>query len=234
MTMELLYWGDKGWGDEILIGALITIALAICSFILGLVIGLAIALAKTDGNAITRKCMDIYTTIIRGVPEIIIIYLLFFGSSSAIMTISSVFGYGGYIEFPPFAIGTIAIGMISGAYSSEVFRGAIKSIHKGQYESAYALGMCQERTFKYIILPQALRHAIPGLGNIWQLTLKDTALISVTGLAELMRVSRLATNSEREPFLFFITAACVFLVLTALSTKVQFYIEAYYNRGQTR
>ena len=230
--MELLYWGDTGWGDEILMGAVITIALAIASFILGLFIGLGIALAKLNGNLFVQKAMDTYTTCIRGVPELLVIYLLFFGGSSAIMGVASTFGYTRYIELPPFIIGTIAIGMISGAYSSEVFRGAINAIHKGQYESSYALGLDEKHTFNKIVLPQALRLAIPGLGNIWQLTLKDTALVSVTGLVELMRISRVATNSEREPFLFFIIAAFVFLVLTAVSTKVQTLIESFYNKGQ--
>ncbi len=232
--MELLHWGDTGWGDEIVWGALITITLAISSFIFGLALGLAIALIKIKGNIWSKKVLNTYTTIVRGVPELLVIYLLFFGGSSAIMSVASIFGYTGYIELSPFMVGTLAIGAISGAYSSEVFRGAIKAVHKGQFESAYALGLSEQYTFKKIILPQALRHAIPALGNIWQLTLKDTALVSVTGLAEIMRISRMATNSEREPFLFFVVAAIMFLILTALSTKIQTIIEVYYNKGIKR
>jgi octopine/nopaline transport system permease protein len=232
--MELLYWGNNGWGDEIFFASLVTIALAVCSYALGLVLGLYIAMGKLYSNKIVKISLDGYTTVVRGIPELLVIYLLFFGGENIITQIASVFGYDGFINLPPFLIGVLAIGFISASYSAEVFRGSIKSVHKGQMEAGLSLCLSKDKIFDKITLPQAIRIAIPSLGNIWQLTLKDTALISVTGLAEIMRISRVATNSEREPFLFFIVAACIFLFLTSVSTKIQKIIEKKYNRSMVR
>ncbi|MGB1360982.1 MAG: ABC transporter permease [Alphaproteobacteria bacterium] len=229
--MELLSWGNTGWGDEIFFASLVTIALAICSFAFGTFLGLYIAIGKLTSNKYVAKSLDAYTTIVRGVPELLIVYLLFFGGENAITQVARVFGYNGFINLPPFMIGVLAIGFISAGYSAEVFRGAIQSIKKGQIEAGLSLNLDEKTIFNKIILPQAVRVAIPALGNIWQLTLKDTALISVTGLAEIMRISRIATNSEREPFIFFITAAIIFLILTSVSTNIQKYIETKFNKG---
>jgi len=232
--MELLYWGNNGWGDEIFFASLITISLAVCSYGLGLILGLYIAIGKLYSNKIVKILLDGYTTVLRGIPELLVIYLLFFGGENIITQVASIFGYSGFINLPPFLIGVLAIGFISASYSAEVFRGSIQSVHKGQIEAGLSLCLNKNKIFNKVILPQAIRVAIPSLGNIWQLTLKDTALISVTGLAEIMRISRVATNSEREPFIFFIAAACIFLVLTSISTKIQIKIEKKYNESMVR
>jgi octopine/nopaline transport system permease protein len=174
---------------------------------------------------------NIYTTVIRGVPELLVIYLFFFGGSGAIMFVASMFGYNEYIEINAFVTGSFAIGIISGAYSTEVFRGAIQSIDKGQFEAAKVLGFSKFKQFYKIILPQMLRLAIPNLSNVWQITLKDTSLISVTGLVEIMRQSYIAAGSTRDPLFFYSFAAVLYLLLTFLSMKLINRLEVKYSRG---
>jgi octopine/nopaline transport system permease protein len=228
---ELLSWGETGWGDDIAQGALVTIAVGLAAYSFGVMLGLVGAFMKLSPRWIWRGPANFYTTIVRGVPELLVIYLLFFGGNSAIMAVAGAFGYVEYIELNNFTIGTLAVGCICAAYAAEVWRGAVLSIPKGQLEAAKSLGMSRFLLFRRILLPQLLRYALPGLGNVWQLTIKDTALVSVTGLAELMRISSLARNSTREPFLFYIIAALVFLLITSLSSQVFSRAEKWANRG---
>ena len=147
------------------------------------------------------------------------------------MYVASIFGYFEYIEINAFITGSFAIGIISGAYSTEVFRGAIQSIDKGQFEAAKVLGVSKNIQFFKIIMPQMLRLAIPNLSNVWQITLKDTSLISVTGLVEIMRQSSSAAGSTRDPLLFYSVAASIYLILTFLSMKLINRLEIKYSRG---
>ena len=172
-----------------------------------------------------------YTTVIRGVPELLVIYLFFFGGSGAVMYVASIFGYNEYIEINAFISGSFAIGIISGAYSTEVFRGAIQSIDKGQFEASKVLGLKKPVHFFKVIMPQMLRLAIPNLSNVWQITLKDTSLISVTGLVEIMRQSYIAAGSTRDPLFFYSFAAVLYLLLTYLSMKLINKLEVRYSRG---
>lgn len=219
--LDLLAWGDTGWGDEMAWGALVTFAVAISAYLLGIVLGIAGASLKLGGGPIGRGLAGTYTTVIRGVPELLVIFLFAFGAPGAVMFIAEgVFGYGGYIELPAFVIGTLAVGLISGAYSTEVIRGAMQMIPSGQIEAGRAVGMSERQIFFRIKLPQLWRLALPGLGNVWQLTLKDTALVSVTSLAELMRTAEIASGSTREPFVFYITAALAYLAMTTVSQAI--------------
>ena len=165
------------------------------------------------------------------VPELLVIYLFFFGGSGAIMYVALIFGYNDYIEINAFLTGSFSIGIISGAYSTEVFRGAVQSIDKGQFEAAKVLGISKFIQFYKIILPQMLRLAIPNLSNVWQITLKDTSLISVTGLVEIMRQSYIAAGSTRDPLFFYSWAAVLYLMLTYLSMKLINKLEIKYSRG---
>ena len=177
---------------------------------------------------------DIYTTIVRGIPELLVIYLLFFGGSSAVMSIAKLFGYNGYIELNAFVIGSIAVGAISGAYSTEVIRGAFLAIPRGQIDAAISVGMNKFLIFVRILIPQILRYALPGLGNVWQLTLKDTALIMVTGLVEIMRQAHVASGSTYAPFTFYVTAALLYLILTTVSNTIFNSAENWANKGVRR
>jgi len=229
--MDLLTFGKTGWGDELFYATLMTIAVSITAMIIGFLFAAIFTPLKLSNNKFLNLLANSYTTVIRGVPELLVIYLFFFGGSGAIMYVASIFGYNEYIEINAFITGSVAIGLISGAYSTEVFRGAIKSIDRGQFESAKVLGLSKFAQFYKIILPQILRLAIPNLSNVWQITLKDTSLISVTGLVEIMRQSYIAAGSTRDPLFFYSFAAVLYLLLTYLSMKLINKLELKYSKG---
>ena len=229
--MELLLFGETGWGDELLIATIMTLAVSVTAMLIGFVFALIFTPLKLSKNKFLNLIANFYTTVIRGVPELLVIYLFFFGGSSAIMFVASIFGYNDYIEINAFLTGAFSIGIISGAYSTEVFRGAIQSIDKGQFEASNVLGFNKVTRFFKVILPQMLRLSIPNLSNVWQITLKDTSLISVTGLVEIMRQSYIAAGSTRDPLLFYTVAAVLYLMLTFLSMKFINKMEIKYNRG---
>ncbi len=227
--MELLSFGDTGWGDELLRATFMTLLVAITAFFFGFLIALFIVPLKLSNKNYLNYLGNTYTTIFRGVPELLVIYLLFFGGSSAVMFVAKIFGYKEFIEINAFLTGSISIGLISGAYTSEVLRGAIKSINKGQFDGAKSLGFKKTTYYLLIIAPQVLRLSLPNLSNVWQLTLKDTALISVTGLVEIMRQSYIASGVTRNPLLFYCFAAFLYLILTTISLKYFNKLEKKYN-----
>ena len=229
--MELLAFGDNGWGDELFFATLMTIAVSITAMVIGFCFAAIFTPLKLSKNKFLNLVGNIYTTVIRGVPELLVIYLFFFGGSGAIMFVASIFGYKNYIEINAFITGSFAIGIISGAYSTEVFRGAIQSIDKGQFEACKVLGLKRFIYFFKVIMPQMLRLAIPNLSNVWQITLKDTSLISVTGLVEIMRQSYIAAGSTRDPLFFYSFAAVLYLLLTFLRMKIINKLEIKYSRG---
>ena len=229
--MDLLAFGNSGWGDELFFATLMTVVVSITAMVIGFCFALIFTPLKLSKNSFLNFIGNSYTTIIRGVPELLVIYLLFFGGSGAVMYVASIFGYNKYIEINAFLTGSFAIGIISGAYSTEVFRGAIQSIDKGQFEASKVLGLKKPIHFFKVIMPQMLRLAIPNLSNVWQITLKDTSLISVTGLVEIMRQSYIAAGSTRDPLFFYSFAAVLYLLLTFLSMKLINKIETKYRRG---
>ena len=229
--MEILAFGKTGWGDELFYATLMTVAVSITAMVIGFLFAAIFTPLKLSKHKSLNLIGNFYTTVIRGVPELLVIYLFFFGGSSAIMYVASIFGYFEYIEINAFTTGSLAIGIISGAYSTEVFRGAIQSIDKGQFEAAKVLGISKFGQFYKIIMPQMLRLAIPNLSNVWQITLKDTSLISVTGLVEIMRQSYVAAGSTRDPLFFYSVAALLYLFLTFISMKLINRLELKYSKG---
>ena len=229
--MELLAFGKTGWGDELFYATLMTLAVSITAMLIGFLFALIFTPLKLSKYKSLNLIGNFYTTVIRGVPELLVIYLFFFGGSGAIMYVASMFGYNDYIEINAFMTGAFAIGIISGAYSTEVFRGAILSIDKGQFEASKVLGIKKHIQFFKVVLPQMLRLAIPNLSNVWQITLKDTSLISVTGLVEIMRQSYIAAGSTRDPLFFYSFAAVLYLLLTYFSMKIINRLEIRYSRG---
>ena len=217
--MELLSFGDTGWGDELLRATFMTVMVALAAFFFGFFISFFIVPLKLSNKKFLNYIGNTYTTIFRGVPELLVIYLLFFGGSSAVMFVAKIFGYKEFIEINAFLTGSISIGLISGAYTTEVLRGAIESINKGQFDGAKSLGLKKTTYYVFVIAPQVLRLSLPNLSNVWQLTLKDTALISVTGLVEIMRQSYIASGVTRNPLLFYCFAAFLYLILTTISLK---------------
>lgn len=229
--MELLGFGDRGWGDELARATAMTVAVASCAFLLGLVFGSIGTFAKLARSRLVAGVADGYTTIVRGIPELLIIYLLFFGGSGALMFFARMFGHTGYVEINAFATGVVAVAIVNGAYSLEVIRGAVLTVPRGQIEAAKAYGMSPWTLFRRILVPQVLRYALPGLGNVWQLALKETALISVTGLVEIMRQSTVGAGSTKQPFTFYAVACVLYLCLTTISGLGFSRAERWANRG---
>ncbi len=234
MDLELLILGDQGWGDEMLRAASVTLLLSLSAMSIGLFISIFGVMSKLSDKFYVRVIADVYTTIVRGIPELLVIYLLFFGGSNAVMGIAKLFGYHGYIELNAFVIGSVAVGAISGAYSTEVMRGAFLAVPRGQVDAAKSVGMSKLVIFRRILVPQVLRYALPGLGNVWQLTLKDTSLVMVTGLVEIMRQAHVASGSTYSPFTFYVTAALLYLMLTTASNRIFYSAENWANKGVRR
>lgn len=219
-VFELFGFGPDGWGQVLLLAALMTLAVTLTALAIGSVFGSLVAWAKLSSNLPARIVGDAYTTVFRGVPELLVIYLIYFGGSTLATAVGSYFGADGFFGLPPFLAGAFAVGVISGAYQAEVYRGAFLAVSRGEIEAARAMGMPREKLFFRIIVPQVMRFALPGLGNVWQLSLKDSALISVTGLAELLRTSQVGAGSTHQYFLFYIVGGGLYLVMTSLSNRV--------------
>lgn len=207
-----------GFGAQLLAGTVVTLQLTLAALILGLILGLLGATAKLSQSTPLRWLGDGYSTLVRGLPEFLVVLSFYFGASQALMAIASKFGYNEYIDVSAFAAGTAALGFIFGAYASELFRGSIIAIPRGQAEAARALGMSTRQTFFRITLPQVWRIALPGLGNLFMILMKDTALVSVVGLEELMRVTAFAVGRTKEPFTFYLAAAVIYLILTSVAS----------------
>ncbi|GJD47545.1 Octopine transport system permease protein OccQ [Methylobacterium crusticola] len=217
-ALTLLGFGAGGWGAALLAAAATTLALALCGFAAGAVLGAAAAAAKLSGAAPLRALADVYTTVLRGVPDLLVIYLLYFGGSTALGTVAGWFGATGFVGLPAFGVGVAALGIISGAYQAEVFRGATLALDRGQLEAARAVGMHRGLMLRRVVAPLVARTALPGLGNVWQILLKDSALVSVTGLVELLRQAQVGAGSTRQPFTFYLAAGALYLAITSLST----------------
>ena len=214
---ETFGFGAGGWGGQLLLAIGTTLAVTLAAMAIGLVFGALVAWAKLSANRAVRIVGDAYTTVFRGVPELLVIYFIYFGGSTALTAVGSLFGVQGFLGLPAFAAGALAVGVISGAYQAEVYRAAYGSLARGEIEAARAVGMAGWMRFRRIIAPQIVRFALPGLGNVWQLSLKDSALISVTGLAELMRTSEVGARSTHQFFAFYIAGGVLYLLVTALS-----------------
>jgi len=228
---EYLSYGDTGFGDELLAGTLLTLELALVSLAVGIFLGLITAAAKLSQNRFYRTLAHLYTEVVRGIPEMLVVLVVFFGASVLIQIVATWFDYNEYIEVNAFVAGVFALGLVFGAFSSEVFRGAFLAVPKGQLEAAVACGMSNWQVFHRIRLPQMWRFAIPGLGNLWMVLLKDTSLISIIALDELLRWSKVAAETSKQPFTFYLAAAAIYLFLTILSDLVRNYFEAKANRG---
>jgi len=224
----------QGFGDQILLGALMTLQLAAGAVAVGLVLGLLGASAKLSRSRLARAAAGLYTTVVRGVPELIIVLLIYFGTAGMLTALAGTFGHQGYVELSPYAAGVTALGITFGSYATEVFRGAMLAIPRGQIEAAQAFGMGRWLTFHRIVLPQVWRIALPGLGNLFLVLLKDTALVSLIGLEELMRKSSIAIGFTKEPFTFYLLAAIIYLGMTVVTMVGIHFAERWANRGLER
>src|SRR5438309_3847227 len=217
-SFYLVGFGTGGWGVEIIQATLMTVAVSLCAFLFGMVFGTLGAWAKLSSSLVARGVGEVYTTVLRGIPDLLVIYLFYFGGSAVLTAIGRALGAEGFIGVNAFLTGALAVGIVSGAYQTEVFRGAYLTIARGEIEAAVAVGMRPLLMLRRIIAPQVVRFALPGMGNVWQLVLKESALISVTGLVELLRQSQVAAGSTKQPFPFYITAMAMYLLLTSASS----------------
>ncbi|MCY1404054.1 Arginine ABC transporter permease protein ArtQ [compost metagenome] len=222
-----------GFGPALAAGALMTVKLALSALCLGLVLGLLGALAKTSPYKPLQWLGGTYSTLVRGVPELLWVLLIYFGTVSLMNRLGEALNIPG-LELNAFAAGVIALGLCFGAYATEVFRGAILAIPKGHREAGMALGMSKSRIFFKLILPQMWRIALPGLGNLFMILMKDTALVSVIGLEEIMRHSQIAVTVTKQPFTFYMVAALIYLGLTILAMIGMHFMEKRAARGFAR
>lgn len=227
----LIGFGPTGWGQPLLWAASMTVAVSASAFVVGIVLGIFGCWAKLSRSRLAHAGANVYTTVLRGVPDLLVIYLFYFGGSQAIGAIARLLGHQGFYGLNGFVVGTAAVGIISGAYQTEVLRGAYQAIPKGELEAARVAGMGRLLMLRRIVAPQTLRFALPGMGNVWQLILKESALISVVGLTEIMNQTRLAVGRTGAAFSFYVTAAILFLIITSLSGVLFRHAEARAMRG---
>ena len=227
-------FGPGGWGLALLEGAAMTLLVSACGLLVGAALGALVAWSRLSGARFASAIGQAYAALFRGLPELLVVYFVYFGTSTLLTVLANAVGYEGFVGVPSFAAGALAVGVISGAYQAEVFRGAYLAIAKGELEAAVSVGMSRFLMFRRIIAPQVLRFALPGLGNLWQVALKDSSLISVTGLAELMRVSQIGAGSTHRPFAFYLGGAALYLVMTLISSYLFDLAEARATRGMRR
>lgn len=231
-ALMLLSFGDNGWGDQIARGTLVTVSLALASLPLGLVVGFLVALAKTSSEASMRAAANIYTTLFRGLPELLTLFLVYYGVQILLNELVRQFDPTANVDVNAFVAGMVALSLVFSAYASEAFLSAFRGIKQGQYEGGYALGLSKGQTMWLVIAPQLIRLALPALGNLWLILLKETALVSVIGLEDLLRWAGVAARVTKEPFLFFGTACLIYLGLSIISSAGLSRIDAWSRRGE--
>jgi His/Glu/Gln/Arg/opine family amino acid ABC transporter permease subunit len=220
-----------GYSYAIFLGLEQTLLVGLLAMLLACTIGVFGALAKTSSSHTLRIIASFYTATIRGIPELILLLLIFYGVPTLLQDFAANLGLDIIIDLNPFIAGVITLGFIYGAFSVEVFRGAFGQVPTGQIEAARAMGMRPWMIFYRILFPQALRYSIPGLSNVWMLLIKATALISVIQLDEVMRMTKIAANATQKPFTAYLFAALLFLAITLVSIFIQKYLENKYARG---
>ena len=231
--LELLSPNPPGWGGVLLSGAVSTIMISLGAYMVGISIGLAAAAGKLKGSRAVVALLDLYTTAIRAIPELILIIGLYYAGTDGINRLLATLGFP-TIEINGFLAAVLVLGVVQGAYMTEVLRGAILAIPGGQIEAASAFGMRPWLRFRRIVLPALMPNAIPGLANLWMSVTKDSALIAVVGYQELALATRLAAGNTKHYFLFFLAAAAIYLAITVVSNVVFGNLETYFRRGQPK
>ena len=232
--IQYLSFGSKGWGDELLYGLFLTMRLFIVTLPIGLVLGFLIALAKRSDKTWLSTIANIYTTVFRGVPELLTLFIIFYGGQILLQSIAEIFADDISVDLSAFLAGVIALGFVFSAYASEVFLSAMNAVSDGQSEAARSMGMSWFRTMQKVVFPQIIRHALPGLSNLTLILQKDTALVSILALNELLRETQVAVGNTKEPILFY-SVACGLYVLVAFLTSIFLkQVESWANRGEGR
>ncbi|EOU3145093.1 histidine ABC transporter permease HisQ [Yersinia enterocolitica] len=214
-------------------GALVTLELALCSVLLSVIIGLIGAGGKLSSNRLLSGLFECYTTLIRGVPDLVLMLLIFYGLQIVLNSITESLGFA-QINIDPLSAGIITLGFIYGAYFTETFRGAYMAVPNGQIEAARAFGFSSSQIFRRIMFPAMMRYALPGIGNNWQVILKATALVSILGLNDVVKATQLAGKGTYQPFFFALVAGVVYLIFTTLSNGILLWLERRYSHGVKR
>jgi polar amino acid transport system permease protein len=226
-----LLFGPNGWAGLLLQGAVVTILLALATVPVGFGAGLALAVMKSSRSRPVRAFCDTYTTFFRGIPDLLALFIVYFGLQALLDRVGKLISPDLHLELNAFLAGVIALGAVTAAYSSEVWIGALQAVPRGQKEAALSLGLDRRRGFFLVLLPQLVRIALPGLGNVWTILLKDTSLISTLAVMDLLRAAAEASRNTTEPILFYSAAAAVYLVFSIVSGLVQAHLERRVNRG---
>ncbi len=232
-SLDLLALSPPGWGGNLLRGLAHSLQIAAGAFAFGLVIGLFGALGKLSGGPVTRDLLAVYTTVVRAVPELVLILILYFIGTDLLNRAAAALGYG-TVQVSGVAAGIWVLGIVQGAYATEVLRGAILAIPPGQIEAGRAYGLTSGQLLRRVTLPAMLPHALPGLANLWLIATKDTALLAIVGFAELTLETRQAAASTRAYFTFYIAAGLLYLAVTLVSAVVFRRLEARARRGEAR
>ena len=224
----------SGYFSSILQGALLTVGVSLAALMVAILLGLLGAVAKLSGRPILSAIAASYTTVIRGVPDLVVMLLVFYGGTMGLNHLLELAGSKATIDINPFFAGVLTLGFIYGAYMTETFRGAILSIPKGQMEAAVAYGMPPVQAFLRITLPQMVRYALPGFTNNWLVLIKSTALVSLIGLKEMTYIGKQASAATRSPFAFYLFTAVLFLIYTTISLYALRKLNARYSLGAKR
>lgn len=230
MQSLALIFGPDGWGPLLMQGAGVTVALAVVTVPFGFGFGLLLAVLKASPSRLIRGLCDAYTTFFRGIPDLLSLFLVYFGMQALIDQAGKTFDLPP-LELNAFVAGVIALSTVVAAYSSEVWVAALSAIPKGQMEAAVSLGLTKRQTFRKVVLPQLYRVALPGLGNIWTILLKDTSLISVLAVMDLLRAANEAARFTRQPLLFLGIATGMYLVISIVTGAFQAWLERRSNRA---
>lgn len=218
----------------ILQGSALTVGVSLAALLVAIVLGLLGAAAKLSGRPLLVALATVYTTIIRGIPELVLMLLVFYGGTIGLNSLLEAIGSTATVDINPFAAGVLTIGFIYGAYMTETFRGAMLAIPKGQLEAAWAFGMGPRQAFLRITAPQMVRYALPGFTNNWLVLIKATALVSLIGLQEMTYIAKQASAATRSPFAFFLFTAVLFLLYTTVSLYGLRKLNARYSLGSKR
>lgn len=230
--LAVLAPGPTGWGDELLEGAAVTVTLAAATLPFGLALGLLVALMRRSSSRLARTLGELHATVYRGLPELLTLLIVYYGGQRLLTAAARLVVPDAEPQVSAFVAGVVALGLVFSAYASEVFLSAFRGFPPGQTEAARALGLGRVATFRFVVAPQLLRLALPGLGNLWLVLLKDTALVSVIALPDLMRLTNVAVLATKEPFLFYGAACALYLVLSGLSTLAIGRLDRALKRGE--
>ena len=233
-SSSIVACGETGWGDEIAFGVKVTLSLALATLPIGLILGFFIALALQSQERTLRTAAGIYTTIFRGLPELLTLFIVYYGLQMVIQSALSYVGVEQRVEINAFFAGMVALSVVFSSYCSEVLLSAFRAIPKGQYEAGDALGLHRSRTMMLIVLPQLVRIALPGLGNLWMILLKDTALVSVIGLSDILRQTGIAAKVSKEAFFFYTLACGLYLVLAIISSVGLGFVDRWAKRSEMK